>query len=144
MSYHGAFEHGVDGQRRLQVPSDWRPSREDAKFILIPWKHSNGTCIRVLTPEKMTELLAEVNAMPNDNPRKNQLKRYIGTHSAAVTLDKAGRICLPAELAESAGITTKAKLVSLLDRFEIWNVDRYVPVADDDESVAEDAVRYLA
>jgi len=143
MSFHGEFDHGVDSQRRLQIPSDWRPAQEDARFILLPWAYPAGICIRVLTAAKLDEMLAEVNAMPNDNPKKVQLKRYIGTTSCAVTLDKNGRICIPAGLAAKAGIAGKAKLVSLLDRFELWDPERYVRVAESDMTVAPDANRYL-
>ncbi|MBM3875907.1 MAG: hypothetical protein FJ386_04200 [Verrucomicrobia bacterium] len=143
MSFHGEFDHGVDLQRRLQIPADWRPTGPNAKFILLPWEYPAGFCIRVLTPAKLDHLLKEINALPNDNPRKAQLKRYIGANSSRVTLDKNGRICLPTGLSEKAGIVNSAKLVSLLDRFEIWNPERYLPVASDDQSVAPDANRYL-
>jgi MraZ protein len=42
-----------------------------------------------------------------------------------VTFDKAGRICLPEEMARGAAIKDEALLVGLLDRFEIWNPARY-------------------
>jgi MraZ protein len=45
-----------------------------------------------------------------------------------VTFDKAGRICLPEDMARAAAIKDEALLVGLLDRFEIWNPDRYQDV----------------
>ena len=53
-----------------------------------------------------------------------------------VTVDKAGRICLPEEMARAAGIKNEAMLVGLLDRFEIWNPDRYENVKAADAVLA--------
>ncbi len=61
--------------------------------------------------------------MPNSDPNKVVLKRFIGSESVQVTLDKAGRICLPEKMAKEAGISEEAVLVGLLDRFEIWSPD---------------------
>ena len=53
------------------------------------------------------------------------LKRFIGSESVQVTLDKAGRICVPEEMARAAGIKTLRCWSGLLDRFEIWSPERY-------------------
>ena len=39
-------------------------------------------------------------------------------------LDKVGRLCLPEELANVAGIKQEAVLVGRLNKFEIWATDR--------------------
>jgi MraZ protein len=97
---------------------------------VIEWpKHQAGTCLRVLPPHKMDQLMADIDAMPNSDPNKVVLKRVIGSKSEQVTLDKAGRICLPDAMAKAAGIKDEVLLVGLLDRFEIWNPVRYEQVA---------------
>ena len=50
-------------------------------------------------------------------------------------MDKAGRICLPDEMARGAGIKNEVLLVGLLDRFEIWNPERYEKVQAADACV---------
>ncbi len=132
--YNGMFVHGVDEKRRIQIPARWRPADLGTELTLIVWpKHTAGTCLRVLPPKEMDELLAELDAMPSSDPDKPLLKRIIGSKSLQVALDKAGRITLPDEMARAAGIDGEAKLVGLLDRFEIWNPQRYAAVeaADD-------------
>ena len=54
---------------------------------------------------------SDIDALPNDNPKKGVLKRFIGSESVQVTLDKAGRICLPEEMARAAGVKDEAVLV---------------------------------
>lgn len=143
MVYNDVFTHGVDDKRRLQVPANWRPA-ESVEFTLMLWpKDKNGPCLRCLPPEKMAELMHDISVMPNDDPNKVVLKRFIGSKSVQVTLDKAGRLCLPEGMAKQAGVLDKAVLVGLLDVFEIWNPERYEVVQAADEMMSQEAFRMM-
>jgi MraZ protein len=144
--YNSSYRHGVDEKRRLQIPSKWRPSTEGTEFTLILWpKSKEGPCLRVLPPQEMAELMRDIDAMPSGDPNKVVLKRFIGAESVQVALDKAGRICLPEEMAKSAGIKPgeEAVLVGLLDRFEIWSSDRYEKVRASDAVMAHEAFKMM-
>jgi MraZ protein len=106
-------------------------------------KAKEGTCLRVLPPEKLAQLWRDIEAMPNSDDDKPVLKRYIGSRSAQVTLDKAGRICLPEEMAKAAGITGDAVLVGVLDAFEIWNPENYERIEAADALKAQQAFRMI-
>jgi MraZ protein len=71
------------------------------------------------------------------------LKRFIGSESVQVVLDKAGRVCLPDGMAAAAGIKEEAMLVGLLDRFEIWNPERYEKVRASDAVMAQEAFKMM-
>lgn len=142
--YNGLFRHGVDEKRRVQVPAKWRPYESGIELTLILWpKSKEGPCLRVLPPKEMAEMMAAIDAMPNSDPNKTVLKRFIGSESVQVTLDKAGRICLPEEMAKSAGIEDEATLVGLLDRFEIWDPARYAKVRASDAVMAQEAFKLM-
>jgi MraZ protein len=127
--YNSTFKHGVDEKRRLQIPAKWRPDQEGTELTVMVWpKHQAGTCLRVLPPAKMAKFAAYIEAMPNGDPNKTILKRFVGSKSVQVALDKAGRICLPDEMAGAAGIKGEAVLVGLIDLFEIWNPARHEQV----------------
>lgn len=144
MYYNSCYLHGVDEKRRVQVPAMWRPVSAGTEFTLIVWlKAKEGACLRVLPPKEMAELMQTLDAMPNSDPNKTVLKRLIGGKSCQVALDKAGRICLPEEMAREAGITNRALLVGLLDRFEIWNPDRYRGVEASDNVLAHEAFKLM-
>lgn len=144
--YNSSYRHGVDKMRRLQIPAKWRPAQEGTEFTLILWpKSKDGPCLRVLPPQEMAELMRDIDAMPNSDPNKVVLKRFIGSESIQVALDKAGRICLPEEMSKAAGIVaeTEAVLVGLLDRFEIWNPDRFEKVRAADAVMAQEAFKMM-
>jgi len=142
--YNSLYKHGVDEKRRLQIPAKWRPATENFEFTLIVWpKSKEGPCLRALPPEQMAKTLREIDAMPNSDPSKVVLKRFIGSESIQVALDKAGRICLPDGMAAAAGVKDEAMLVGLLDRFEIWNPERYEKVRASDAVMAQEAFKMM-
>jgi MraZ protein len=92
---------------------------------------------------QMARLMQSIDDMPNSDPKKVVLKRIIGAGSAQASVDKAGRICLPDEMARDASIKDEAVLVGLLDRFEIWNPDRYEAVRKVDEALESEAFKLI-
>lgn len=111
---------------------------------MVVWpKAKEGICLRVLPPEKLADLLRSIQAMPNSDPKKAVLKRFIGSKSEQVLPDKAGRICLPEAMAREAGIADQVILVGVLDCFEIWNPDRYRAVETTDAVMAPEAIQMM-
>ena len=142
--YTSSYQHEVDEKRRIQIPARWRPTEPGTELTLILWpKSKEGPCLRVLPPKELAQLMESIDAMPNSDPNKTVLKRFIGSESMQVALDKAGRICLPEDMAKAAGVETKAVLVGLLDRFEIWNAARYENVRSSDAVMAHEAFKLM-
>ena len=142
--YNSLYRHGVDEKRRVQIPAKWRPAKAGTELTLMLWpKAKEGPCLRVLPPQQMAKLMRDVDAMPNSDSSKVVLKRFIGSESVQVALDKAGRICLPEQMAKSAGIGDEAVLVGLLDRFEIWSPQRFERVKASDAVMAQEAFKLM-
>ena len=142
--YNSLYRHGVDAKRRVQIPAKWRPAKPGTELTLVLWpKAKEGPCLRVLPPQQMAKLMRDVDAMPNSDSNKVVLKRFIGSESVQAALDKAGRICLPEQMAKSAGISDEAVLVGLLDRFEIWSPQRFEHVRASDAIMAQEAFKLM-
>ena len=142
--YNSRYQHGIDEKRRVQIPAKWRPEAEGTELTVIVWpQHQAGTCLRVLPPSEMAKMKKDIDAMSNGDRNKGVLKRFIGSESVQVTLDKAGRICLPDGMARAAGIKDEAVLVGLLDRFEIWNPARYENVKAADAVLSSEAFKLM-
>src|ERR1017187_204606 len=96
--YNSLYRHGVDEKRRVQIPAKWRPEKPGTELTLMLWpKAKEGPCLRVLPPAEMAKMVKAIDAMSNGDPNKVVLKRLIGSGSVQVSVDKAGRICLPEE-----------------------------------------------
>jgi len=136
--YLSEYEFGVDGKRRVQIPAKWRPADggEGFEFYLLRWQpdRSKPACLLVLPPEAFHKLAGKVSELPFSDPKAEVLRRSLTRAADVVTLDNAGRICLPKGLADAAGITEKAVLVGMLDRFQIWSPGCYEQVRAEDEA----------
>lgn len=142
--YNSYYHHGVDEKRRVQIPAKWRPAEPGVEFTMILWpKSKEGPCLRVLPPKQMARLMRDIDAMPNSDPGKPALKRFIGSESIQVEVDKSGRVCLPEKMARDAGIDEQVVLVGLLDRFEIWSPERWERVKAADSILAQEAFKLM-
>ena len=142
--YNSLYRHGVDEKRRVQVPAKWRSSSPEVlTLILWPKGTQPEACLLVLPPNEWNALVQKLKAMPFADPKAEALRRLLGKKSDRVTLDKAGRICIPDAMAKAAGIGTDAVLVGLLDRFEIWNPERYESASAVDDELLNDAFKLI-
>jgi MraZ protein len=144
--YNFRYRHGVDEKRRVQLPMKWRPLDPATEFTLTLWpKPEQGPCLRVLPRAQFDKLLADIEARPGTDPNKGFLKRYLGSWSTQVTLDKTGRICIPEELAKKAGIepNVEVMLVGLMNLIEIWSSDRFAKLSAVEDEQAPGAFQGL-
>ena len=144
VSYHSKYEYGVDQKRRLQIPAKWRPEEGEIELTVMVWpKHKEGTCLRVFPPDQMQKFIGQVDAMPNNDPNKITLKRFLGSQSDKLVPDKAGRVCLPEWMAKKAMIENEAVLVGLIDKFEIWSPKLYTAIDTTDQTRIQDALQNI-
>ena len=142
--YTSRDQHGVDEKRRVQIPAKWRPQRATAELTLILWPREGiGFCVRVFPPGQLPKLKQAIDEIPKGDPQKAVLKRIIGAGLAQAGVDKAGRICLPEEMAREAGIKNEAVFVGVFDGFEIWSPERYAKVQAADAALAPEAFRMM-
>ena len=60
-----------------------------------------------------------------------------------MALDKSGRISLSEQMAKAAGIDKEAVLLGLVDRFEIWNPERYEQISAVDDQLLPEVIRQI-
>ena len=97
----------------------------------------------VLPPPEMQALADKIKAMPFADPKASALRRLLGSKSASVALDKGGRICVPEVMAKAVNIEKEAVLVGLVDRFEIWNPERYEIASAVDAALLPEAFKLI-
>ncbi len=125
------------------VPSKWRPKSGKTELSVLPWPLGDQQFLLVLPPARWNLLLERLNEMSLSDDEAAVVERVIGGSSAHLTLDKAGRLCLPEELAAVAGLRKEALLVGRLNKFEIWEPDRFNENNQGNEAVAAAAIKNL-
>lgn len=124
------------------LPAKWRAAGS-ITYTMIPWPIGQEDRLLVLPPERWREMLAKLKNRSLTDKRVEALEKVIAENAAQVELDKVGRLCIPEELAKTAGITNEAEFVGRLDKFEIWNPSRIQAAREQDRRVAAELINEI-
>lgn len=117
----GEYNHTVDAKGRLIVPSKFRENLGD-EFVVT--KGLDG-CLFVYDNNEWTAFEEKLKTLPLTNKEARQFVRFFLAGAASLEVDKQGRILLPANLREFAGLDKEAVLIGVASRIEIWSKERY-------------------
>ncbi len=118
----GEYNHTIDAKGRMSVPSKFRTVLGDS-FVI-----SKGIdkCLVVYSDEEWSAFQAKLNTLPNFDDDAREVKRFFGSGSAYVEVDAHGRILVPANLQEYAGLEKDVTIVGTTDgKAEIWATDTW-------------------
>ncbi|MCR5302920.1 MAG: division/cell wall cluster transcriptional repressor MraZ [Lachnospiraceae bacterium] len=136
----GEYRHSVDPKGRVTVPADLRYSLGTNCVIC---KGLDG-CLYLYGKEEWERFEEELKKLPKAKKDVRNLVRSFLSGAAQADPDSQGRILLSDTLREFAGIGNEAVLVGMIDRVEIWGVDRYEDAQSgvDMDEVAEKLEEY--
>lgn len=113
----GSYLHQLDEKGRLSLPASFRRDAAEQRFVLVqPYPPALA-----LYPEvewaAVEERLQDV--MKSESGRLYVLK--VMSSAVEVTPDAQGRILVPSNLREAAGLDGQALLVGAINKIEVWN-----------------------
>ena len=127
--FMGEYNHTVDPKGRLIVPAKFREQLGD-EFVVT--KGLDG-CLFVYTKEEWHNIEEKFRGISMTSKDARKFSRFFFAGAAALELDKQGRILLPANLREYAGIDKEVVSVGVFSRVEIWSKERYLENNDFDD-----------
>ncbi len=134
----GTFENKVDRKGRVSVPAPFRAALQGQVFQgIIAFRSYRAPAIEACGMDFMTRLNESVSDIDLFSETHDDLATTIFADSHQLALDGDGRIMMPAELAEHAGITDRAAFVGKGPIFQIWEPGQL----DDHKQQARDRAR---
>ena len=127
--FMGEYNHTVDPKGRLIVPSKFREQLGN-EFVVT--KGLDG-CLFVYSNEEWHRIEENLREKPLTSKDARKFLRFFFAGAANCEVDKQGRILLPANLREYAGIDKEVVSVGVYSRVEIWSKDRYLENTDFDD-----------
>lgn len=115
----GEYQHNVDVKGRVIVPAKFR---EDLGSHFYITKGLDG-CLFVLSSQEWKRLTDKIQAMPISKARG--LQRFFFSGAAEVEPDKQGRILVPQQLREYAGLERDVTFIGTSTRAELWDSDKW-------------------
>ena len=119
----GQFNITVDDKGRISLPSKIRGKIESDTLILTK---GIERCLWIYMPEEWERVSSQIIGGSSEFSldTQNALRRFIAP-AEEVSVDKAGRIKLPASLMKSMDISRDCYLLGMGERLEIWDETVY-------------------
>ena len=129
----GEYQHNMDLKGRVTVPSKFREDLGDKFYVS---KGLDG-CLFVLSSEQWERLVEKVSAIPLAQGKA--IQRYFFSGAAEVEPDKQGRILIPQNLRDHAGLEKDVTVIGAATRAEIWDTARWNAYNDSQTDEAVEA-----
>lgn len=145
MGFRGSFEHAFDDKGRVSVPARFRDEirARGAESVVIT-RSVTSPCLEVYPLAAWVELEDKFRSTPHFDPRYAQLRRHYFSAAFDSALDKQGRISVPANLRDHAGITREVRFVSDFDRFQLWDPQTWARIDSEDARALRENPAFLA
>ena len=82
-------------------------------------------CLFAFTAAQWEEFKANIKANADLSARGRQLSRMFFSMAFEATLDRQGRVLIPAKLAQYAGLRRDVTITGVDDRLEIWDTEEW-------------------
>ncbi len=122
----GEFEHSIDDKGRVAIPARFREELS-AGMVLT---RGFDACLQAFPRPIWEELAKKVSGLSLGNPEARNLRRMLFSNAAEVEVDRQGRILVPQNLREYAGLAEQVVISGMDTYFEIWAVDRWRSVME--------------
>ena len=119
--FTGEYCHSLDVKNRLIVPSKIREVMGD-KIIIT--RGLDG-CLFGYHQDEWNKLTEKLNSLPFTKKDARNFTRFFTSSAIALEFDKQGRVVIPSYLLDYANIKKDAIIVGVLNRIEIWSVDKW-------------------
>jgi MraZ protein len=112
----GQYQHTLDDKGRLMIPARFRELLEGGAYVT----QGFDRCLMVLTEPYFQQVYNNVNTMNLADPNARLLRRLIFANAYPVEVDKVGRVLVPQNLRQFAGLNGEAIIAGQGDYFEVW------------------------
>lgn len=125
----GKYYNSIDSKSRIIVPAKFRDDLEGRCIIA----KSLDRCLTIY-PRKQWEKFVEekLEILPTGNPQARKLKRHFYSSAAECDVDKQGRLTIPQDLKDYAGIEKELITVGSDKTIEIWSREYWEEELDPD------------
>lgn len=125
--FWGEFSHHLDDKGRLIIPARYRPHLSQGAVLTRGLDHN-----LVIYPRDAWQNLSEhLNQIPITHPTSRALRRLLFSGAVELTIDRQGRILIPAYLRDYASLDGEVLIAGMETFLEIWEPSHWRTTLDD-------------
>jgi transcriptional regulator MraZ len=112
----GEYVHSVDDKHRLAIPARFRQDLADGLYLT----KGVDRCLYILAPDGWNRLAERIAALPTLQADVRSLQRHFFSGAVHLIPDRLGRIVIPQNLREYAGLDGDVVVAGVHSRVEVW------------------------
>lgn len=117
----GEYSHNLDTKGRVSIPAKFR---DDLGSSFIVTKGLDN-CLFIYSKQEWTTFESKLKTLPLTNPNARNFIRFFFSGATECEIDKQGRINIPQNLRDYAGITKEVYVIGVATRVEIWDKEKW-------------------
>jgi MraZ protein len=124
-SFLGEFEATLDSKGRFLLPAGFKrqiPEGESTRFVI---NRGFEKCLSLYTMQSWQPLYDQISTLNDFDPKVREFRRYFLNGAIIVEPDAAGRLLIPQNLKEYAGLEKDIVLAAAVNKLEIWDKEKY-------------------
>ena len=135
----GEFHHNIDDKNRLIIPAKFRDEIGD-KFVLT--RGLDG-CLFIYSLSNWEKIVDKLKNLPFTKKDARTFMRFFLSGATICEFDKQGRININTSLIEYAKIKKECAIIGVNDRLEIWDLEDFNNLMDDNKDNLSDIAENL-
>ena len=133
--FWGEYSHCIDKKGRLIIPARYRAYLCDGAFLT----RGLDKNLVIYPQESWKQLTEQISELPLTNARGRSLRRLFFSGAVDISLDRQGRLLIPAYLREYASLEGDAFIIGMETYIEIWEPSRWHHALDEVSSELADS-----
>lgn len=117
----GSYQHTVDSKGRIFVPSKLKNDLGD-QFVIVRGIEEN---LMVFPKKEFERFVEKYQELPIADTEAQDFFRLFFASASMCETDKQGRVVIPQELRDFAGINENVVIVGMVTRLEIWTPEKF-------------------
>jgi MraZ protein len=120
----GEYEATLDAKGRFLLPAGLKKQLPENAM---PFVINRGfeKCLTLYPQTSWEPIYAQISKLNDFDPKVREFRRFFMNGATEVEPDTAGRLLLPPNLKEYAGLSKDIVLVSAVDKIEVWDSATY-------------------
>ena len=132
IGFIGTYECKADSKGRVMIPVSLKNQLAPVLNKGFVIKRSVfQSCLELYPMDEWQQLMQKMNKKNRFKKKNNDFIRRFSAGVKPVEIDATGRLLIPKNLADIAGITKEVVLSSAINIIEIWDKDNYEKVIDE-------------
>jgi MraZ protein len=123
--FRGASKISLDTKGRMAIPTRYRDGIQSRSAGSLVATIDRDSCILLYPLPDWEDMERRLMRLPGNKPAIRAFQRRIVGHAAEMEMDSHGRILIPKELREFAGLDRQAMLIGQGNKFELWDEGRW-------------------